>query len=144
MHRRRGPVVEFFLVHPGGPFWAKKDDGAWSIPKGLMEESEDSHAAAHREFEEETGHKLNGPMLDLGAFRQPSGKTIYAWAIEGDFDPAFLRSNEFEMEWPPRSGKCARFPEVDRGAWFDRGASLVKILKGQQPIVNALSKKLGL
>ena len=143
MYRKRGSTIEFFLVHPGGPFWAKRDEGAWSIPKGLMEEGEDSQASARREFEEETGLKVAGPMIDLGAFRQPSGKIIYAWAVEGDLDPSLVRSNEFDMEWPPRSGKRGRFPEVDRAGWFDRNASLAKILKGQQPIINALSKRLG-
>lgn len=144
MYRRRGPALEYFLVHPGGPLWAKKDEGFWSIPKGLMEEGEDSQAAARREFEEETGLKLVGPIVDLGAFRQPSGKIIHAWAFEGDLDPTLLHSNEFEMEWPPKSGKRARFPEVDRADWFDRSASLAKVTKGQQPIINALSKRLGL
>lgn len=144
MYRRRGPAIEYLLVHPGGPFWAKKDEAAWSIPKGLMEDGEASEAAARREFEEETGLKLAGPMIKLGAFRQPSGKIIYAWALEGDFDPANLRSNEFEMEWPPRSGKRARFPEVDRADWFDSEVALVKILKGQRPIVETLIKRFDL
>lgn len=142
MYRKRGAAIEFFLVHPGGPFWAKKDDGAWSIPKGLMEAGENAEAAARREFEEETGGKIEGSMINLGAFRQPSGKIIYAWGIEGDIDPAQIASNEFEMEWPPRSGKRARFPEVDRAGWFDQKTALAKILKDQQPIITALAKRL--
>src|SRR5262249_32211611 len=119
MYRRLKGAPEFFLVHPGGPFWAKKDDGAWTIPKGLIEEDEDSEAAARREFAEETGTTLKGALTDLGAFRQPSGKIIHAWAIEGDIDASAVHSNDFELEWPPKSGKRARFPEVDRAAWFD-------------------------
>jgi predicted NUDIX family NTP pyrophosphohydrolase len=141
--RRRGRDVEFFLVHPGGPFWAKKDDGAWSIPKGLIDENENAEAAARREFQEETGVKLDGPMIELGTFRQPSSKIIQAWALECDIDPANIVSNDFEMEWPPKSGRNAKFPEVDRAAWFDRARATVKILKGQRPIIDALSKRLG-
>ncbi len=116
---RRAPAgVEVLLVHPGGPFWAKKDVGAWSIPKGLADEGEDLLAAAKREFLEETGMPVEGEFLDLGAHKQPSGKTIVAWACEGDFDPASLKSNTFSVEWPPRSGRMAEFPEVDRAAWF--------------------------
>ena len=126
------------LVHPGGPFWAKKDLGAWSIPKGLADEGEDLLAAAKREFLEETGVTFGGEFLDLGAHKQPSGKTIAAWACEGDFDPATLKSNTFSLEWPPRSGRMAEFPEVDRAAWYLIDDALVKISKGQKPIVAAL------
>jgi predicted NUDIX family NTP pyrophosphohydrolase len=142
-YRRQGRSFELFLVHPGGPFWAKKDDGAWTIPKGEYEANEDAEAAARREFEEETGVALTGGMKALGAFRQPSGKIVHAWAIERDIDTAAVRSNDFEMEWPPKSGKRARFPEVDRAGWFAPAEALVKIIKGQRPIVAALCKELG-
>jgi predicted NUDIX family NTP pyrophosphohydrolase len=125
------------LVHPGGPFWAKKDQGAWSIPKGLAVQGEDWLAAAKREFFEETGMIVEGEFLDLGAHKQP-GKTIVAWACEGDFDPATLKSNTFSLEWPPRSGRIAEFPEVDRAAWYSIGEALVRINKGQKPIIAAL------
>jgi predicted NUDIX family NTP pyrophosphohydrolase len=125
------------LVHPGGPFWAKKDEGAWSIPKGLAVEGEDWLAAAKREFFEETGMIVEGEFLNLGAHKQP-GKTIVAWACEGDFDPATLKSNTFSLEWPPRSGRIAEFPEVDRAAWYSIGEALVRINKGQKPIIAAL------
>jgi predicted NUDIX family NTP pyrophosphohydrolase len=143
LYRRGARAVELFLVHPGGPFWAKKDEGAWTIPKGLIEEGEDSQAAARREFEEETGSGVTVPLIELGAFRQPSGKTIIAFAAEGDCDAAAIHSNEFEMEWPPKSGRMARFPEVDRAGWFSPEAALVKILKGQRPIVEVLTQRLG-
>lgn len=142
MYRRQGPAIEVLLVHPGGPFWAKKDDAAWSIPKGLMEANEDSQTAARREFAEETGASLTRPMVDLGSFRQPSGKLVHAWAIEGDLDTAGIKSNTFEMEWPLKSGKQTTFPEVDRAEWFDKETALIKILKGQRPIIDALYGKL--
>ena len=136
---RRGPAgLEVMLVHPGGPFWAKKDEGAWSIPKGLAEEGEDLLAAAKREFLEETGMPVGGAFLDLGAHKQASGKTIVAWACEGEFDPASLKSNTFSLEWPPRSGRMAEFPEVDRAAWYSIDEAFVKINKGQKPILAAL------
>jgi predicted NUDIX family NTP pyrophosphohydrolase len=138
LFRRRPPDLEVMLVHPGGPFWAKKDLGAWSIPKGLADEGEDLLAAAKREFLEETGMAVDGEFLDLGAHKQPSGKTIAAWACEGDFDPALLKSNTFAIEWPPRSGRMVEFPEVDRAAWYLIDEALKKINKGQKPIVAAL------
>jgi predicted NUDIX family NTP pyrophosphohydrolase len=138
LFRRRPPDLEVMLVHPGGPFWAKKDLGAWSIPKGLADEGEDLLAAAKREFLEETGMAVDGEFLDLGAHKQPSGKTIAAWACEGDFDPALLKSNTFAIEWPPRSGRMVEFPEVDRAAWYLIDEALEKINKGQKPIVAAL------
>jgi predicted NUDIX family NTP pyrophosphohydrolase len=140
-HRRAG--LEVLLVHPGGPFWAKKDEAAWSIPKGLAEEGEDLLAAAKREFLEETNMRVEGAFLDLGAHKQPSGKTIAAWACEGDFDPASLKSNTFSLEWPPRSGRMVEFPEVDQAAWYSIDEALIKINKGQTPIIAALAKKLG-
>jgi predicted NUDIX family NTP pyrophosphohydrolase len=138
LFRRRPPDLEVMLVHPGGPFWAKKDLGAWSIPKGLADEGEDLLAAAKREFLEETGATVEGEFLDLGAHKQPGGKIVVAWAHEGDFDPALLKSNTFAIEWPPRSGKTAEFPEVDRAAWYLIDEALEKINKGQRPIVIAL------
>jgi len=141
---RRGPAgVEVMLVHPGGPFWAKKDAGAWSIPKGLMNEGEDRLAAAKREFLEETGTAIEGECLDLGQHKQPGGKTIAAFAQEGDFDPASLKSNAFSIEWPPRSGRTAEFPEVDRAAWYSIAEAMEKATRGQRPIIAALAEKLG-
>jgi predicted NUDIX family NTP pyrophosphohydrolase len=141
LFRRRAAGLEVMLVHPGGPFWAKKDDGAWSIPKGLVDEGEDLLAAAKREFLEETGMAIEGEFLDLGAHKQPSAKTIAAWACEGDFDPALLKSNTFSLEWPPRSGRMAEFPEVDRAAWYSIDEALMKINKGQKPIIAALAER---
>jgi predicted NUDIX family NTP pyrophosphohydrolase len=138
LFRRRPAGLEVMLVHPGGPFWATKDGGAWSIPKGLVDEGEDLLAAAKREFFEETGMPVAGAFVDLGAHRQPSAKTIAAWACEGDFDPATLKSNTFSLEWPPRSGRMAEFPEVDRAAWYSIDEAFVKIHKGQKPIIAAL------
>lgn len=144
MYRGAGEDTELFLVHPGGPFWAKKDEGAWSIPKGLPDQGEDLLAAARREFHEETGFTAEGDFRPLGAFKQPSGKIVHAWAVKGDCDPSTLVSNLFEMEWPPRSGKRARFPEIDRAAWFKPAEALAKILPGQQPIAMKLLESLGL
>jgi predicted NUDIX family NTP pyrophosphohydrolase len=144
LYRLSASGPEFFLVHPGGPFWAKKDEGAWTIPKGLLQGEEPALDAARREFAEETGFAIEGDFLALGEFRQPSGKRILAWAVEGDADPAALRSNEFTMEWPPRSGRQAAFPEVDRGGWFDAEAARAKLAKGQVPILEALLGRLGL
>lgn len=138
LFRRTPAATEVFLVHPGGPFWAKKDEGAWSIPKGVYEPGEAAEGAARREFEEETGILIGTPLIPLGDFRQPGAKIVTAFAAEGDFDPASLRSNIFTMEWPPKSGRMADFPEVDRAAWFDPAAAARKILKGQRPILDAL------
>ena len=142
LFRNRPTGVEVLLVHPGGPFWAKKDEGAWSIPKGEAEAGEDLIACARREFAEETGLSVDGEFIALGAFRQPSGKTVAAWALEGDFDPGALKSNTFELEWPPRSGKTAEFPEVDKAEWFDLESAERKILAGQRPILAALADRL--
>lgn len=131
LYRRISGKLEVFLVHPGGPYWAKKDDGAWSIPKGLLEPSEDSLKAAVREFEEETGFKIDGAFTALAPLTQPSGKIVYAWAVEGNCDAHAVKSNTFTMEWPPRSGIRAVFPEVDRGAWFPIDVARRKITKGQ-------------
>jgi predicted NUDIX family NTP pyrophosphohydrolase len=141
---RRSPAgVEVLLVHPGGPFWMKKDQGAWSIPKGMADEGEDLLAAAKREFFEETGSTVAGEFIELGAHRQPGGKTIVAWAHESEFEPESLRSNAFTMEWPPRSGKTAEFPEVDKAGWYSLDEALNKATKGQKPILAALAEKLG-
>jgi predicted NUDIX family NTP pyrophosphohydrolase len=143
MFRWRQRTPELLLVHPGGPFWAKKDVGAWSIPKGLFEGDEDALSAAKREFEEETGSPPDGPFLELGSFRQPGGKTIWAWAVEGERDLATFRSNMFLMEWPPKSGRIQQFPEVDRAEWFGPPEARQKISKGQVAIIEALLSKLG-
>lgn len=140
---RAREVVEVFLVHPGGPFWAKKDKGAWSIPKGEYEEGEDPLQAAKREFREETGFELGGVFQPLEALKQPSGKTIYAWAVEGDCDAAMMRSNVFEMEWPPKSGRRQEFPEVDRAAWFTIPEAQERIISGQVAFLTHLATLLG-
>jgi len=127
MYRIRGGALEVLLVHLGGPFWARKDAGAWFIPKGEIDPGEDEFSAAKREFEEETGFKPVGPFLTLGSVRHKSGKTVTAWAFEGDCDPSALKSNTFEMEWPPRSGKQSEFPEVDRAAFFTLDAASEKM-----------------
>ena len=140
LYRRTGPSLEFLLVHPGGPFWAKKDDGAWSIPKGEFVEGEDPLAAAKREFEEETGVQPAGEFVPLTSLKQPGGKLVFAWALRSDFDPSKLKSNMFSMEWPPRSGRQQEFPEVDRAAWFGIEDARRKILKGQAPFLDQLEK----
>ena len=143
MYRVGSVGLEVFLVHPGGPLWAKKDGGAWSIAKGLIDEGEDAEAAARREFEEETGVAITQPVVELGSFRQPSGKIIIAFGAQGDSDPAVIRSSDVELEWPPKSGRMAKFPEVDRAGWFAPEAALAKIVKGQRPIVEVLTQALG-
>jgi predicted NUDIX family NTP pyrophosphohydrolase len=126
------------LAHPGGPFWRRKDLGAWTLPKGEIGEGEDPLEAARREFTEETGFVAEGPFVALAPLRQPGGKTVFAWAAEGDCDAARLRSNMFSMEWPPRSGKLADFPEIDRAAWFPIREAREKILKGQAAFLDQL------
>ena len=135
LHRGRGDDTELFLVHPGGPFWARKDDGAWSIPKGIIDFGEDPFACALREFHEETGFAIDGPARKLGIFRQQSGKLLHVWVVEGDCDPARLRSNLFEIEWPPHSKRMQSFPEVDRGGWFNGAAAITKITRSQRPVI---------
>src|SRR5262245_6345805 len=142
LYRRRRSGIEVLLAHPGGPFWAKKDDGVWSVPKGIYEQGEDPLAAARREFAEETGARPEGEAIALGAFHQSSAKTVEVWAVEGDFEPANLASNTFTMEWPPWSGRMATFPEVDRAAWFAPAEAETKILKGQRPVLEALLRYL--
>ena len=132
---RRKDGIELLLAHPGGPFWAKRDDGAWTIPKGVADADADALSAARREFSEETGFVASGTMLPLKAVRQRSGKTVLAWAFEADFDLAEFSSNEFEMEWPPRSGRRKSFPEIDRLAWFDYETALKKIIAYQKPFL---------
>ncbi len=142
-YRRTPGGIEVLLVHPGGPFWTGKDEGAWSIPKGEIGDGEDPLAAARREFEEETGAPAEGEFLKLEPLRQPSGKLVHAWAFEGDFDLAQFRSNSFEMEWPPRSGQRHTYPEVDRAAWFALATARRKILKGQRGFLDQLEQTLG-
>jgi predicted NUDIX family NTP pyrophosphohydrolase len=144
MYRRRGDALEVFLVHPGGPFWTKKDMGAWSIPKGEFDPDEELLLAAKREFEEETGHQPSGEFVSLAAIKQPGGKTVYAWAVEGDCDAAALRSNVFSMEWPRGSGRVQEYPEVDRAAWFPLGEARGRILQGQRGFLDQLAGRLGL
>jgi predicted NUDIX family NTP pyrophosphohydrolase len=143
MYRLRDGELQVLLVHPGGPYWARKDAGAWSIPKGEYAEGEEPLAAAQREFVEETGFSLAGPFLPLTPVRQLGGKVVVAWAVEGDCDPAGLQSNTFSMEWPPRSGKTAEFSEVDRAEWFSITEAGDKLLPGQRPLLTQLSDHLG-
>lgn len=142
LYRQGRDGLEVLLVHPGGPFWARKDEGAWSIPKGLHEPGEDPAEAAGREFAEETGFAPPGTMLSLGTFRQSSAKQVEAFALEGDFDPAALRSNTFAIEWPPRSGRLQAFPEADRAEWFTPEAARRKLVKGQVQILDVLVARL--
>jgi len=138
LYRMHKGALEVFLVHPGGPFWAKKDSGAWSIPKGLTDEGEDPLSAAKREFKEETGFEVSGHFLPLTPVKQKSGKLIKAWAIEYDCDPSSVKSNTFTLEWPPRSGKKQDFPEIDRAAWFGIEEAKKKINPGQIPFLQEL------
>ena len=142
MFRRRGGGLEVLLAHPGGPFWARRDEASWTLPKGEIGPAEDPLAAACREFREETGFSPAPPFLPLGELRQKSGKRITAWAFEGDADPSLLVSNSFEMEWPPRSGRLQSFPEVDRLGWFDLATARRKLIGGQAPFVDALEQSL--
>jgi predicted NUDIX family NTP pyrophosphohydrolase len=132
MYRVRSGVPEVFLVHPGGPFWHKKDLGAWSIPKGEFEEGVDALAAARREFHEETGSEATGEFVPLTPLKQPSGKIVHAWAVEGDIDPASVVSNTFLVEWPPGSRRQQEFPEIDRGEWFTLAAAKERLIPGQR------------
>ena len=138
LFRRRDQSIEVFLVHPGGPFWAKKDLGAWSIPKGEYAESEDPLAAARREFEEETGFPAPANAVGLGELKQAGGKIVIAWAAEGNCDPAKLVSNLCEIEWPPRSGRRKEIPEVDRAGWFSMEEARERILPSQLPLLDRL------
>ena len=140
-YRSRDGVLELFLVHPGGPFWARRDLGAWSVPKGEVEEGEAGLAAAVREFREETGLELGdgAGFVPLATVRQPGGKVVHAWAVQADLDAAAVRSNRFEMEWPPGSGRIQSFPEVDRAAWFTFPVARQKVLAGQRPLLEQVS-----
>lgn len=138
MYRHSDHGLEVLLVHPGGPFWAKKDLGAWSIPKGEYSDTEDPLAVAIREFEEETGLRPQGDFRPLGTLVQPSRKVVTAWALKGDFDVSALKSNTFELVWPPKSGRKATFPEVDRATWFSPGEAGRKILPGQKEFIGRL------
>jgi predicted NUDIX family NTP pyrophosphohydrolase len=139
LYRRAQAGLEVFLVHPGGPFWAKKDDGAWSIPKGEFEPPEDPLEAAQREFKEETGFAVSGPFAPLVPVKQSGGKVVHAWAVEAPgLDAKAICSNTFSLEWPPRSGQSRDFPEVDRAAWFALPHARNKILKGQLPLLDEL------
>jgi predicted NUDIX family NTP pyrophosphohydrolase len=143
LFRRRRDAVEVLLVHPGGPFWAKRDEGAWSIPKGEYEPGEDPLATAQREFAEEVGFDAPaGALLSLGELRQPGGKRVCVWAVEGDLDPRRATSNTFELEWPRGSGRIRTFPEVDRVEWMAVPAARTKLLQGQRPFLDALSDAL--
>jgi predicted NUDIX family NTP pyrophosphohydrolase len=143
---RDDSVTEFLLVHPGGPYWAKRDEGSWSIPKGGIEAEEDSREAALRELDEELGAGAPelepGELIDLGSIRQRAGKVVDAWAAEGEFDPAALDSNTFEMEWPPKSGREVDFPEVDRADWFELEAARRKLLPAQGEFLDRLLERL--
>jgi predicted NUDIX family NTP pyrophosphohydrolase len=142
LYRRSHGRIEVLLGHPGGPFWTRRDEGAWGIPKGEIGEAEDPLQAARREFLEETGLALDGPFTPLQPIRQPSGKTIYAWAAEGDCDAGTLTSIAFSMEWPPRSGRSAEFPEIDRAAWFALDEARRKVLRGQSGFLDQLESLL--
>ena len=142
MYRKRKGKLEVFLVHPGGPIWARKNEGAWTLPKGEYEADEDPLLAARREFHEETGFRADGPFMELGSVRQKSGKVVTAWAFEGDCDPARLVSNTCEIEWPPRSGKCLEIPEVDRGQWYELDEAHRYIREEQRRLLDTLAELL--
>jgi predicted NUDIX family NTP pyrophosphohydrolase len=142
LYRRRREEPEVFLVHPGGPFWAGKDERAWSIPKGLFDPGKDPLAAAVREFEEETGLSVEGTFVALTPRKQPSGKVVHAFALEYDLDTSSIRSNSFSMEWPPRSGRLQSFPEVDRAAWFPLEIARAKLHRGQVGFIDELARML--
>jgi predicted NUDIX family NTP pyrophosphohydrolase len=143
VYRRRPTGLEVFLVHPGGPFWAKKDQGAWSIPKGEFGDAENALDAGRREFTEETGQTIDGEFLTLTPSRQPSRKIVHAFAVEGNVDADNIVSNEFELEWPPRSGVMQRFPEIDRGAWFAIAEAKKRVHAGLVPILEELERLIG-
>lgn len=143
LYRYKDGKIQVLLVHPGGPFWANKDLGAWSIPKGLIEPTEVPLETAVREFKEETGFHVTGKFLDLGEIKLPSSKILHAWALEGDINASRVTSNHFYMEWPPHSGRTREFPEVDDGAWFYMDEARLKINKGQLPLLDRLISILG-
>jgi predicted NUDIX family NTP pyrophosphohydrolase len=135
LFRKINGELQVFLVHPGGPFFRNKDDGSWSVPKGEFLEDEDPLAAAKREFEEETGQAINGKFIPLTPIKQKGGKTVQAWAVEGDIDHTAIKSNNFEIEWPPRSGSQQSFPEIDRAEWFDMDTAKIKINQAQVALI---------
>ena len=141
MYRRHDGELQVFLAHPGGPFWAKKDAGAWTIPKGEIDEGEDPLAAAKRELAEETGLRPEGEFIALAPIRQKGGKVVLAWAVEGDCDARAIVSNVFSMEWPPKSGRMAEFPEIDRAQWFSIDEARKRINAGQLPFLEELSTR---
>jgi predicted NUDIX family NTP pyrophosphohydrolase len=143
LFRESAAGLEVLLVHPGGPFWAKKDDGAWSIPKGEFGADEEALTAAKREFEEEIGAPPTGDFIPLEPLKQPGGKLVFAWALQGDFDTGQLKSNMFSMEWPPKSGRKQEFPEIDRAGWFPIETARTKILKGQAGLLDQLLDRCG-
>ena len=140
LYRFEKSGLQIFLIHPGGPFWAKKDEGAWSIAKGEFGDDEDSLAAAKREFQEETGFAIDGNFIPLSPLKQKGGKLIIAFAVEGDVNADAIKSNEFEMEWPPKSGRMKSFPEADRAAWFSVDEARRKILQSQRPLIDELQQ----
>jgi len=142
LYRLRATGPEVFLVHPGGPFWARRDLGAWSVPKGEVGDGEDLLEAAKREFFEETGGRVEGEFIQLAPLRQRSGKVVHAWAVEGDLDASSITSNTFAIEWPPRSGKSRMFPEVDRAGWFTLPEAREKLLPGQRPFLDDMMLKI--
>ena len=142
LYRIRDRRLELFLAHPGGPFWAGKDDGVWSLPKGLIETGEDPLAAARREFAEETGYAVDGEFTPLGELKQKGNKIVHAWAVEGEIDAAAIKSNTFAVQWPPNSGQWRHFPEVDRAGWFTVDEARNKILPGQATFIDRLLSSL--
>jgi predicted NUDIX family NTP pyrophosphohydrolase len=142
MYRRAGESIELFLVHPGGPYWAKKDLGGWSVPKGEYEPDEDPLVAARREFAEETGFDVDGDFIPLAPVKQKGGKVVSAWAVEGSIDASAIRSNMFSMEWPPRSGRQQEFPEVDRAGWFGVAEARLKLNASQVAFIDELCERL--
>lgn len=144
LYRMKNSIPEVFLVHPGGPFWSKKDLNAWSIPKGEFKEGESPLEAAIREFEEETGFKIKGDFIALDPVKQKGGKTVCCFAVNGDLDAALVKSNSFTLEWPPSSGLIKSFPEIDKAQWFDFHTALIKINKAQGDFIEQLKLKLGL
>ena len=143
LYRDHGQGIEVLLVHPGGPFWARKDAGAWSIPKGEFLENEEPFAAAKREFNEELGLPVpDGPTIDLGSVRQSGSKTVFAWAIQADLDASVVVSNTFDLEWPPKSGEMKQFPEIDRAGWYTLDIAQARMVKGQVPLLKKLTEVL--